>query len=663
MRRWLVVMGGACLVPGLACSPVIPIVDDGECTASIDAPEVAEISPGDPEPLDGGRWLVDGDILVDDLAEGRAIAGARAGELSFRSAALCGGEVDRAWDVARKLDLSYCFAGFTDAALRTRAGEAIAVATAQWERAGGINFVHRAELDDTAACTSPDAVAFAVRQGSEAYCGESCPLGAASFPPTGTRAAEPVLLLWSEALTSDRYALEMVILHELGHMLGLVHEHSRFSQEREVCVDAASTQWRGLTFADADSVMGDARCPGISRASTQGRLSAGDRLGLHTLYTLPRAAALRFDDDAAEDLFWFMPGGSSYAVWYGGGAGSIAFVRAEHSACRARTGDCPARLPRAWKPIAREGAAGRSEVLMFGPRAIADERWRPGRRGARFARDAVAADFSAVPLVGRFAGEEGEDVWWLRPGPGVDPLWDFAADGSIRAALPAAGFAGGYGWPLVGLWDPSRGSGAPRSQVLWLDAESPAVRVWSAGQGASDMSESTELPACGLQRGEERAGLAGDFDGDGVDEALWWAPRAQTAVRWRPASLWTEEGTCAEGQAPVLAGAGGRTARPAVGDFDGDGADDVLWVDDAAPETAWRLVEATPEVVRLPEVGVDATPCVGDFDGDGCDDVLWFAPHQATSPLWRARCEGALGFTAQPPVVHPAGAYPVGCGG
>ncbi|MFY0541519.1 M12 family metallopeptidase [Nannocystis pusilla] len=89
------------------------------------------------------------------------------------------------------------------------------------------------------------------------------------------------------------YSPEMVVLHELGHLLGFVHEHSRFEQSREICVDAASTEFRGLTYPDPASVMGDARCPGISAASKQGRLSRGDRLGASILYALPRARRCR----------------------------------------------------------------------------------------------------------------------------------------------------------------------------------------------------------------------------------------------------------------------------------------------------------------------------------------------------------------------------------
>jgi hypothetical protein len=174
------------------------------------------------------------------------------------------------------------------------------------------------------------------------------------------------------------------------------------------------------------------------------------------------------------------------------------------------------------------------------------------------------------------------------------------------------------------------------------------------------MPEREGLEACGLGAGEQ-VPLVGDFDADGLDEVLWWDPRAREVVRWEVGELWDEDGRCRASAWARLGGAGGLTARPVVGDFDGDRADEVLWVEGGAT-TVWQLAAGTATSESGPALAVDATGCVGDVDGDGCDDVLWFAPGQGGSPLWRSACSEDMLFETGRVVSPPAGAYPVGCG-
>jgi hypothetical protein len=651
VKRWVRSAGRPSGVAALAiaalasgCERPVLIADDGFCGGEA------------PEALVGGELRLEGDILLssghveEDMSEGT----------SYRSAVKCRGALDRAWDVGRKLDLSYCLGEFADASLAARTRAALVLATAQWERASGVNFIHRAELDGTADCAAPERVAFTVRQGAAAECGAGgCPLASASFPATEPEDEGARLLVWPDALVSEMYSPEMVVLHELGHLLGFVHEHSRFEQSREICVDAASTEFRGLTYPDPASVMGDARCPGISAASKQGRLSRGDRLGASILYTLPRSR-VDVDGDGREDVVWFQPGGETYEVWYGAPAGR--FVRREFNLC-SRDGPCPTRAPRSWRPVALAGADGRTEVLMFGPEEITDELWQPPAHGrGGFVRSRIEAPGSAAPIVGAFAADGGDAVWWWRPGAEVDARWVWRAGDGQNEPLDDR-FAAGYGWPLVGLWTPGGGSGVRRSQVLWLDAQRFTVDLWAFGHDSEDMLQRSGLPACGLRRGDEQVGRVGDFDGDGVDEALWWDPRAQATVRWHPDRLWDADGRCAPSGWSVGEGAGDLLARVEVGDFDGDGADDALWWT-AGPERAWlwRLVGPAIEHAPAPTPPAEAIACVGDFDGDGCDDVVWHAPH-ATPQLWRARCAGEVGFEAVESVAGPVGGYPIGCGG
>lgn len=66
--------------------------------------------------------------------------------------------------------------------------------------------------------------------------------------------------------------------------------------------------------------------------------------------------------------------------------------------------------------------------------------------------------------------------------------------------------------------------------------------------------------------------------------------------------------------------------RISVGDFDGDGDDEILltgWIDDVNGMAVYEIDSGTPELVGF-SPGEAQNANVGDFDGDGDDDVLTF---------------------------------------
>jgi hypothetical protein len=132
-------------------------------------------------------------------------------------------------------------------------------------------------------------------------------------------------------------------------------------------------------------------------------------------------------------------------------------------------------------------------------------------------------------------------------------------------------------------------------------------------------------------------GVAGDYDGDGFDDVLAYAPGTAAdrisygRASWVPVS-----------RSYVVDG----SFVPIVGSFSGSGADDIVWY--APGSTADRLwTGATSRTFASTALTINGSyfPIVADYDGDGFDDIAWYAPGAAGDALWYG---GASGFTSHP---------------
>lgn len=125
----------------------------------------------------------------------------------------------------------------------------------------------------------------------------------------------------------------------------------------------------------------------------------------------------------------------------------------------------------------------------------------------------------------------------------------------------------------------------------------------------------------------------GDFDGNGADDLLVIAGGALAFWYGRPGAsasvvpLAAVSVTPTNGMARSLAG-----TEPVIGDFDGDGLADVLWASQrgAAVDNGqvWYGTPTAGAFLGAPAAWTAHDPAdfwtVGDFDGDGGDDVLWY---------------------------------------
>lgn len=81
---------------------------------------------------------------------------------------------------------------------------------------------------------------------------------------------------------------------------------------------------------------------------------------------------------------------------------------------------------------------------------------------------------------------------------------------------------------------------------------------------------------------------------------------------------------------------------PLVGDFDGNGRDDILYYGRGATGDGLVLNRLQGSVRRSVSISGHYEPFVADFDGDGRDDIMWYAPGHAADFLWYGRSDGTF---------------------
>lgn len=136
--------------------------------------------------------------------------------------------------------------------------------------------------------------------------------------------------------------------------------------------------------------------------------------------------------------------------------------------------------------------------------------------------------------------------------------------------------------------------------------------------------------------------LVGDFDGDGADDVFWYVPGPAGDYVW----LGRGGGTFVSGSRPVS----GRY-EPIVGDFTGDGTDDIFWyAPGTTPDYLWIGGPGARFASRRHSVNGSYEPIVGEFTGDGADDILWYAPGATGEYLWSGSAGGS--FSSRPHTVN-----------
>ncbi|WP_437760232.1 FG-GAP-like repeat-containing protein [Sorangium sp. So ce1389] len=185
-----------------------------------------------------------------------------------------GGADDR-WSDAQKRSLTYCVSTSFGANYASVVS-AMASATAAWEEAANVDFIHASAQDG--ACTASTAgVVFDVNP----TIGQ--PYLARAFFPSYARSFRNILIDSSSFGPIAPYTLAGILRHELGHTLGFRHEHTRPESGAAFCFEDSS--WRALTSYDAASAMHYPQCHGTNGGDLV--LTQRDKDGAASLYGSP----------------------------------------------------------------------------------------------------------------------------------------------------------------------------------------------------------------------------------------------------------------------------------------------------------------------------------------------------------------------------------------
>ncbi len=233
-----------------------------------------------------GGFLVDGDTPISsekllrefydlNVAEGQLIVNRV-------------GNADDKWNDTRKLALTYCVSS-NFGSRKAQVVQAMADAAAAWEAAANVNFDYLSAQDSN--CTaSNNNVLFnvsLVNAGGQYL--------AAAFFPSDSRSYRQLSI---DSSIFSGVSLVGVLRHELGHVLGFRHEHTR--PEAGSCFE--DNQWRSLTAYDSGSVMHYPQCNGTNSFSVM-NLTALDKQGVAALYGAPGGTTTPPTGDTTTETF------------------------------------------------------------------------------------------------------------------------------------------------------------------------------------------------------------------------------------------------------------------------------------------------------------------------------------------------------------------------
>lgn len=269
-RPFQVVIAGAAACAALLVSPAAQGAPEDTGVAAPQPPTFEEFEADTVrDPI--GQYIVNGDEVISSKAELRGYYDRMVKSADSNSQSLIVNTVggyDDVWSASEALDLTYCVSDEFGSDKATVV-DAMADGAAQWEAASsGVDFTY-VPSEDADCVTSNNAVLFSVEPVvTSQYI-------ARAFFPSSSDYEMNVLV--ADSLTTSGWDPANILAHELGHVLGFRHEHTR--PEAGTCFE--DNNWRPLTPYDAASIMHYPQCNGATEDLS---MSGTDREGVASVY-------------------------------------------------------------------------------------------------------------------------------------------------------------------------------------------------------------------------------------------------------------------------------------------------------------------------------------------------------------------------------------------
>lgn len=278
----------------------------------------------------------------------------------------------------------------------------------------------------------------------------------------------------------------------------------------------------------------------------------------------------------------------------------------------------------------------RDDVFFYKPGGGAANRdfvvWGADRADFGAAADEYPVSGTYVPVAGDFNGDGVDDIFWYGPGTAADSVWFWF--GRHGGGYDSKAFTvNGVYQPLVGDFN-----GDGYSDIYWYGVGTVSDILW---YGHATVDEPATVFGFGPASNDGTyQAVVGDFDGNGADDIFWYGPGSAPDEVWFswPGSQneWIKRSVTVSGADFQLV----------AGDFDGDGRDDLLFYSPSGSDVVWWGNDASsfgPGSQKWLTISGATQPVAGDFDGDGSDDLFLYAAGPGADTMWWGTSRAGFG--------------------